>query len=524
MKIATVDDIKRLDNEASTKYGISRLLLMENAAMAIKNVVEHEFGVSGLKILVVAGPGNNGGDGLAAARQLHSCGADTTICILTDEDKFKGEAKKNLEIVKNIGLPIHRITEASDLNPYLLDSDLVIDAIFGTGLNRDVRGIYADAIDAINDSYVPVLSVDIPSGINGDNGQVMGTAIYADYTVTFGLPKPGHFIYPGAEHVGKLYISHISYPRALIEDDELNIELNTPTLIPPRYGDTHKGDYGRCLFIAGSKIYMGAPYLAAYSFLVTGGGMSYLSTVDSISRYIAVKGGEIILIPLKETSEGYISSENIDTIMDHAERMDFIVIGPGLGLSEDTEKITIEIVKNVDKPILVDGDGLTHISKYLEILNGREAPTILTPHPGEMSRLTQLDIPTIKKDKINIVKRFCMRYGVYLALKGANTIIGYPNGKIFINTSGNPGMATAGTGDVLAGMIPALYCQGLDIGDALRTGVFLHGVAGDIAAQKYGLEGVTASRVMRNINNAIKFLEEKYSEIIDTCYYSIYRI
>lgn len=524
MKVATVSDIIRLDEKAANKYGISRLLLMENAAMAIRDVIEIEFGIKGTNILVLAGPGNNGGDGLAAARLIHSYGGDIEVSIFNPTEKFRGEAKINFDIARNIGIPIHRVKNIEELRGKLENADLIIDALFGTGLNRELTGIYKEAIDEINRSYVPVVSVDIPSGVNGDNGKIMGTAVYADYTVTFGLPKPGHFLYPGADYVGKLYLSHISYPRELIDDENLYIEINKPVLIPPRYRDTHKGDYGRCIFIAGSRKYMGAPFLASYSFLLSGGGMSYLATVESISGYIAQKGCEIIMYPLNETSEGYISRENIEKLLREIDNMDFVVIGPGLGLSKDTEDIVTGILKNIEKPVLVDGDGLTILSKHMSLLDRMENQIVLTPHPGEMSRLTGIEINKIKQNRLDVVRKFSEKHSVYTVLKGANTLIGYPDGRIFINTSGNPGMATAGSGDVLAGIIPALYCQGMDIGDAVRTGVFIHGLAGDIAALRYEEEGVTASRIMRNIHKALRFILEKYDEIIDTCYYSVYLI
>jgi len=524
MKIATVDIIKKIDETASEVYGIPRLILMENAAQAIKIVIDQEFGIRGLDTVVLAGPGNNGGDGLAAARLLHTYGADVEILIFTPPKKFRNEAKTNLEMAERLGLKIYHIKDSSRIPELLENKDLIIDALFGTGLNREVKGIYKDAIDIINSTYTPILSVDIPSGINGDTGQIMGTAVYADLTVTFGLPKPGHFLFPGADHTGRLYLSHLTYPLKLLMYNSIYIELNRPSMLPPRSRDSHKGNYGRCLFVGGSRRYMGAPYLASYSYLLTGGGMSYLATVESIIHHIAQKASEIIQIPLKENTEGFISEENIETLLKEAEKMDFIVIGPGLGLHTSTEKLLVGLLENLEKPILIDGDGLTILANHKNLIKEYSEPVVLTPHVGEMSRLTGMNTEDIKKDKLNIVRRFSTKYGVYLVLKGANTIIGYPNGMIYINTTGNPGMATAGSGDVLAGMIPAYYGQGMDIGEAVQTGVFMHGLAGDVAALKYGEEGVTASRIMKNIHKAFKYLYDNFEEIMETGYYSIYII
>ncbi|MGC9108349.1 MAG: NAD(P)H-hydrate epimerase, partial [Infirmifilum sp.] len=273
MKVARVEDIKRMDELASTKYGISQEILMENAGASVARLIESFADASGLRVVVVAGVGNNGGDGLVAARHLASQGADVKVYIIGDLEKITTLARINLDRVMRMGLPVEHVAEdISGLSEELHQADVVIDALFGIGLNRPVSGLYARVIDAVNGSGSLVVSVDIPSGVNGDTGQVMGVAVKADYTVTFGLPKPGLLIYPGAENAGEIYVARISYPIELLEDETLVIETNDPVQLPERKPDTHKGDYGKALFIAGSRRYMGAPLFSAYSFLLAGGG------------------------------------------------------------------------------------------------------------------------------------------------------------------------------------------------------------------------------------------------------------
>ncbi len=525
MKVTTVEEMTRLDKMAYEKYGITPMLLMENAGAAVYQVIEMEMGIDGNRFVVFAGPGNNGGDAFVVARKLYSSGGEVKLYILGDPRKYRGEAGENLRIIKKIPLDTMVLTNWND--DVLSDlewADAVIDGIFGTGLKRRVSGIYEKVIHSINESGRVVFSIDIPSGINGNTGEVMGTAVIADFTVTFGLPKIGLFLFPGADYVGRLYVSHISFPPELYSDPSLKIELNKPVEIPPRRRDTHKGDYGKALFIAGSANYLGAPYFASFSFLKAGGGLSYLATPKSIAPHIASKGSEIVVIPLSETPDGSISKDNLEYILELTKKVDIVVLGPGLSLNEETQELVRELSIKIEKPLVIDGDGLTAISNEATLLKKREPPTILTPHLGEMSRLTGIDIEEIRKNKVDIIRRFSGKFGSIIVLKGAHTMIGYPDGRVYINTSGNPGMATAGSGDVLVGSIAALYGLGLNIEEAVRMGVFLHGVAGDLAATDIGMDGITAGDIMEYLPDAVSFIRENIQEIIDTIYYTLTKI
>lgn len=509
MKVCHVNEMRRLDKSASERFGIKEELLMENAGLSSYFAIVKEIGdIKNKRFVICCGLGNNGGDGFVVARKLYSNGADVKTFILGDPERFKGAAKLNLDIIKKISIPIKRVESIDEVRHELQHSDVIIDAIFGTGLSREITGIYRDAIELINNSKKTVVSLDIPSGIAGDTGKVMGIGVRADVTITFGLPKIGNILYPGYEYCGKLYVTHISFPPSLYQDSDIMCEINKPISMPLRQKTGHKGSFGDVLFIAGAKNYFGAPYLASHSFLKAGGGYSRLAAPQSITPYIATLGPEIVFIPQEETAEGTISTKNIQTLLQISEKVDMVVLGPGLSLNEETQKLVLELTEKTNKPMLIDGDGITAISKNIHIIRRRSSDTILTPHPGEMSRITGKSITDIDKEKINILKETCNQLKAMVVLKGAHSLIGLPNGRVFINMTGNPGMATAGSGDVLTGTIAAMYGQGLSIVDSVRMGVFMHGLSGDIAADEKGQDGITAKDVLEFLPQAIRLYKE----------------
>jgi len=524
MKVATVSQMKELDQRASEEFGISEELLMENAGQAVYYVISQEIGTKDRKFVIFCGAGNNGGDGLVVARKIYSNGGQVKVFLLDDEAKFKGAARKNFEIASRLSIQISRLTSISSVRSALADCDAVVDAIFGTGLGRAVQGIHKDVIELINESTATVFSVDIPSGINGDTGQIMGTAVEADHTVTFGLPKLGNMLYPGYEHCGKLYVSHISFPPVLYDSPALRIAINSPLEIPDRGKDTHKGSYGRALFVAGSSSYLGAPYFAALSFLKAGGGLSYLATPKSISPFIASKGSEIVFIPQEETPSGSIALKNKDELLEFSQRVDMVILGPGLSLATETQELVRELTPKIDKPLVIDGDGITAIAENLTAIRSRKAPTILTPHLGEMSRITNAPVEQISGNRIGVLQHTARDLNAITVLKGAHSLIGYPDGSVFINVSGNSGMATAGSGDVLTGTIAAMYGLGLPLEDAVRMGVFIHGLSGDIAAVDKGEDGITAQDILDYLPQAMKLYREHFDEISENLYESIFLI
>jgi len=524
MKISHVNEMRDLDRRAIEEYGITQEILMENAGQASYFTIMKEFGVKNKNFVFFCGVGNNGGDGLVVARKIYSNGGKVTVFILGDRSKFKGAAKQNFDIINKFQielLDLHNVSSA--LDP-INRSDAVIDAIFGTGLDREVKGRYKDVINMINASRKTVFSIDIPSGINGDTGQVMGTAVKADYTTTFGLPKIGNLLYPGFELGGKLYVTHISFPPVMHDSDQLKIATNNPEPILERSKDTHKGNFGKVLFIAGSSNYPGAPYFAALSFLKAGGGLSYLATPANLAAFIGNKGSEIIFLPQKNTTSGSISLKNKQQLLQFSENVDMVVIGPGLSLNEETQTLIRELSAEIRKPLLIDGDGITAIANDWECIIKREAPTILTPHMGEMRRFVGQNVDDISNNKINVLQNTAQELNATIVLKGAHSLIGYPDKRVFINLSGNPGMATAGSGDVLTGTIAAMFGLGFSIDDAVRIGVFLHGFAGDLAVKDKGEDGLIASDIMNQLPASVKVYREEFNSITEDYYHNIYLI
>lgn len=524
MKVSTVDQMRDLDRQAMDKFGITPEILMENAGEAVFSVISKKFGVVNKKFAIFCGTGNNGGDGFVVARKLHSNKAEVTVFLLGKRDKLRGAAKKNFDIISKIGIDINDVESVGQVKDAVLRYDAVVDAIFGTGLTRDVRGLYKDVIGLINDYGENVFSVDIPSGVSSDNGEVMGLAVKADYTITFGLPKIGNMLYPGYAFGGRLYVSHISFPPSLYNSEVIKVEIFRPLRLPDRGKNTHKGDYGKTLFIAGSSNYLGAPYFSALSFLKAGGGLSYLATPKSISSFIVSKGSEIVSVPQPETESGSIAEKSKDALLEFAEKVDMVVLGPGISLNKESQKLVRQLTAEIQKPLIIDGDGITAISKNLEVVEERKAETILTPHPGEMARIGKMGIEEINKNKIGVLRRTASKLDSIIVLKGAHTLTGYPNERIIINTSGNPGMATAGSGDVLTGTIAAMHGLGFSIEDAVPAGVFIHGSSGDLAAKEEGEDGITAQDILDYLPSALKHYRQDFDDIRRDFYGSVRRV
>lgn len=512
MKVTTVAEMRAMDRRAVEELSIPEEILMENAGLASYFVLSREVSISGQKCAIICGTGNNGGDGLVVARCLHANGAEVKVFLAGDANRFTGAAKKNFEIIRKFPIEIRHVESASAIRSEIMHSGIIVDALLGTGLDREVSGLYRDLILLMNESSKKILSLDIPSGINGDTGEIMGAAVRADYTVAYGLPKIGNMLYPGYGHCGKLHVSHISFPPSLHSNAALKIQTNAPLSLPARPRDAHKGSMGKALFIAGSANYYGAPYFSALSFLKTGGGYVYLAAPRSLTPFIAQKGSEIVFAPQQETSAGSISLTNKEQLLDLSEKTDMVVIGPGLSLKEETQQLVKALAVAIKKPLLIDGDGISALAGDLNLIKQRKAPTILTPHLGEMALLTGKTMPYISGHNILVLQETAGEIGAIMVMKGAHSLIGIPDARIFINLSGNPGMATAGSGDVLTGAIAAMFSMGLPLEEAVRKGVFIHGLAGDMAAADKGEDGITASDIMEYLPLALKHDREGIKE------------
>ncbi|MBE9522925.1 MAG: NAD(P)H-hydrate epimerase, partial [Proteobacteria bacterium] len=329
MKVSTVAEMRNLDKGAIETFKIPDLILMENAGDAVYFVINNEFGIEGKRFTIFCGIGNNGGDGFVVARKLHSIGGQVKVFLLGDKAKLTGCAKDNFDMISALPIDIHEFSSVEQAQSSVSHCDAIVDAVFGTGLVRDVGGTYREVIELINQSQKTVFSIDIPSGVNGDTGQVMGCAVSADYTVTFGLPKRGNLLFPGFDLCGKLYVTHISFSPSHYNADTIRVETNDPLPLPQRGEDTHKGSYGKVLFIAGSSNYLGAPYFSALSFLKAGGGLSYLASPESITNFLATKGSEIVFVPQKQTDNGALSLKAKDQLLEFSDTVDMVIMGPG---------------------------------------------------------------------------------------------------------------------------------------------------------------------------------------------------
>ncbi|MGI6085692.1 MAG: NAD(P)H-hydrate dehydratase [Acetivibrionales bacterium] len=505
MKLLTPRQMKAIDEIAIHTLGIPGIVLMENAAIQVAFKASSMLeGKEEPNITVIAGRGNNGGDALAVTRHLLTMGYSVSVFSLTDVDELSGDAFINGRILKNLGVNIPVISGEESLERLKLacrDSDLVIEGIFGTGLNRNVQGIVSDIIDIINDFAPKVLSIDIPSGIDGLSGKVMGNCIKADATVTFYLPKVGMVQHPGASFIGELSVVDIGIPYALSE------QLDTPLLteqddvkrmLPIRPADGHKGTFGKLLMLAGSESMTGAAYLSAFSAYKAGSGLVRLAAPRACINTLSILLPEAVCIGL--TGYGNTGSNNhIKSLIDDS---DAVLIGPGLSCSDEALNLLETVIEYCDKPMVMDADALNLLSKKKSLLEDLRCETVITPHPAEMSRLAGKPVTRIQEDRINIARSFADEFGLTVVLKGAGTIIAANDGRISINPTGNHGMATAGSGDVLAGVITSLLGQGLSPYEAAIAGTYLHGLAGDFAASEKGAVGVMASDIAENIPKA----------------------
>jgi NAD(P)H-hydrate epimerase len=521
MKVSSVNQMRLLDKTAIERYAIPPAILMENAGEASYFVILQAYGVQDKRFVVFCGSGHNGGDGLVVARKLHSSGGRVQVLCLGSVEKFDETVRFHYQMVERAGIPFSQILD-DDLTlarQALAQADVVVDAIFGTGLSREVGGRYRAAVELINQSKRPVVAIDIPSGVHGDTGQVMGVAVRAEHTITFGLPKTGSLLFPGFELGGKLHVTHISFPPENTNRDEIMVETSRLAPLPPRQANAHKGSCGKVLFVAGAARYLGAPTFSAMSFLRAGGGLSYLATPRGVAPFIASKGNEIVLLPQAETPSGSLALSNLDALLETAASVDMVVVGPGVSLDEETQTLVRELAARIDKPLLIDGDGLSAVAAHPGSVRQRTAPTVLTPHPGEMARLLDVSLGAVMADRIGILQRGVQEWQAHIALKGAHTLIGEPDGRVSFNLSGNAGMATAGSGDVLTGTIAAMLAAShFDFGDAVRMGVFLHGLAGDLAADEVGEDGMVAGDILAHLPAALRHYRQHYSDIVRTFY------
>ncbi|MBE7036234.1 MAG: NAD(P)H-hydrate dehydratase [Ruminococcaceae bacterium] len=506
MKLVTAAQMAELEQKAINEYGISSLLLMENAARGFCDCLEKETGsVQGKPIVVYCGSGNNGGDGFAIARHLYNRGGQVTVVQGFCEEKLKPDAKTNFEIVKKMGLPVISPEEVVSKS-----FSIVVDALFGTGFHGVPKEQYAEMIESINQSGALVVAVDIPSGAGSTDGQVGGACVRADLTVTFGLAKVGQFLYPAKEYVGKLCIADISIPLSLQNEFATSydtLDSSLVSVVPKRSENSHKGSFGKVLAFAGSPGMSGACVLASLAVLKAGAGTVTAAIPESIMHVLSEQCREVMTMPLPTEGE-QLSEEAVKVLLKKTESQDVLLAGCGLGNREETQKVLLPVVMQCMKPLILDADGINLLAGNIHILKERTAPTVLTPHPLEFSRLSGHSMEDIRMNRVGVAREFACEYGVVLVLKGADTVVAHPDGKIFICENSNSGLATAGSGDVLSGIIASLMAQGASAEDGANLGVYLHSSAGLLAREKLGARSMLAGDVLERLPEAIMMLEK----------------
>lgn len=504
MYLVTANEMREMDRKTMESFGLPGRLLMENAGQGATRILKNHFtDLAQKNIAVLAGSGNNGGDGFVMARYLSQMGVAVTVYLLAHASAAKGDAKENLNLLAPLGIPVIEIHDKSLFEKHktaLRHHDIYIDAILGTGLKSAVRGIFKDTIEFLNNSDKPVFAVDIPSGLDTDTGQPHGTSINAQITATFAFPKIGHVLFPGASYTGILEIVDIGIPPHIAESvapsQYLLTENRVRKYMQPRPPDAHKGTTGHLLVLSGSPGKTGAAALTAMSAMRSGAGLVTLGIPASLNPILEIQTTEVMTCPLPEDKTGRLSDSSLNRIKDLWEGKKCIAIGPGLGVTNGTKKLVSKIIRECDIPLVIDADGLTCIEGNTTLLKNNNSPTILTPHPGEMARLTGASVTSIQKDRITSARIFAQTFNVHLVLKGARTVVAHPNGNIFVNTTGNSGMASGGMGDVLTGIIAGFVTQGYAPEAATHMGVYLHGAVADTLSKEYGPIGFLATDII----------------------------
>ena len=517
MKLAINSEMKRLDEMAIEDYEIHSAVLMENAGVCVAREILEMDDVK--NVTLICGTGNNGGDGFVIARHLHNREISVKIFVIGNMKDLGGDALNNLNILRKMELSIENIKELNNvvrLEKAIKASDLTVDAVFGTGFDRPLETLHVNVFDLVNENSDYILSVDIPSGINGDDGFADQHAIRANKTITFTVPKCGNILYPGCEFNGELLVRGIGIPVGLVENMKIKRNIITEESVmaffPWRKAFSHKGDYGRVNLIAGSIGMTGAAILACRSALRSGIGLLKLYIPESLAMLITHSVPEAITIPLQEVRKGVIGITHFERIIEESESADVVAIGPGCGNTAETSELVRRIIQELEKPVVIDADGLNAIARNVNILNEKKSTIVLTPHPGEMARMIGKTTEEITNRPVETAREYAQKWDVVIVLKGARTVVAAPNGDIYINTTGNSGMATAGSGDVLTGIIAGLIGQGLTPLQAARLGVYVHGRSGDSSAEYKGEYGLLAGDIVEGLIYTMKEMALSYKK------------
>lgn len=498
MKILDSTQMRNIDRRATERFGVPSIVLMENAAIAVVDALFEHYPESA-RVAILCGIGANGGDGFAVARHLENRGVVPVVIIVGDRARINNDARTNLTICERLGIPIYDITSSDDVEQVLAhasDADVIVDAIFGTGLDRAPAGMHADVIRDIAELRIPVIAVDLPSGANASSSEVFDPCVQAEVTVTFAAPKVCHVFEPAALYCGEVIVADITIPEAAIEDELVPLSLITPKdvqpHVAPRLATTHKGTYGHVGIIAGSPGRSGAAVLCARGAIRSGAGLVSVMTDAETARLVHAASIESMTYSGDEVRE-FLANKSA------------ALIGPGLADDEHAWQRTRKLVDAIELPLVIDASALNAFAARTAEINPRNLQRVLTPHPGELARiLGRENAASINADRIEAAREAARITKCVVVLKGYQSLVAEPDGHVYVNPTGNPGMATGGMGDVLAGMIAALLARGVDPLDAACAGVYLHGLAGDLLQEQHGDIGLSAMDLADRVPAAIQ--------------------
>jgi hydroxyethylthiazole kinase-like uncharacterized protein yjeF len=520
MRILTAEAMREVDRAAIEELGIPSLVLMENAAIGVVEALGQSFGDAD-SAAVFCGPGNNGGDGLAVARHLAVRGWEVRVFLVTGGRGLSGDAAVQLGICRQAELPILEVTSGDGLAAALeaaAECEVVVDALFGTGLTRPLEGLFAQVVAAVSALPAPCVAVDLPSGLSASQARPIGPCVQADLTVTFAAPKVAHIFPPAADAVGEMVVTDLGIPPRLVEEVEeeagdlhLLMGEELAELLPEREPDTHKGDYGHALIAAGSPGKAGAAILAARAAVRAGAGLVTAAVPEPILQTVDLGSVESMTLGLPAGAAGQIAERAADVLLDAAEGKAVLALGPGLGQEPSTAAAIRRAVLECPLPLVLDADGINAFAGRAGELARRRAETVLTPHPGELARLLGISAAQIQEDRVAAARGAAEETGAIVVLKGHLTLVASGTA-VFVNPTGNPGMATGGTGDVLTGLVAGLLAQGLDALDATLVAVYLHGLAGDLAAGRLGEAPLAAGDLIETLPAAFAALQDGNGE------------
>jgi NAD(P)H-hydrate epimerase len=515
MKIVTAAEMRAIDRATSESFGVPSLTLMENAGAHVADYVLKHYAAAG-RIVVFCGKGNNGGDGFVAARRLHQAGKRVEVILLANPDHLRGDAAMMFGKLSVRAIPVLSSEELrSERVQISLHADLYLDAILGTGFKPPVSGLYADAIAIMNASEAPVIAVDIPSGADADEMKPQtGFISLADAIVTFTAPRPAHVF--GLLTTGQTAVADIGSPQeAIVSALQLNVitSQDLAKLIGPLPAESNKGSYGHVLVVGGSRGKAGAAAMAGIAVLRAGAGLSTVATPESVLSTVAGFHAELMTEPLPETEAGTISTDAQDRIAELAKGKSVIAIGPGISRNSQTSELVRSLVARVQTPMVVDADGLNAFEGRTKELNGKGRTLVITPHPGEMARLAGLSIPDVQKDRLGVARKFACEHQLIVVLKGHRTLVVQADGEAWVNTTGNPGMATGGTGDILTGITAGMIAQHTkDAFAAVLSAVHLHGLAGDVMREIVGEHSLIATDLLQGLPEAFRRMQKAAKE------------